>query len=48
MGSCVMLPDNELASLQALNGTLVQVLITHSQPTEAIETTLTALDGTLV
>ena len=36
------------ALLTPLTGTLVQVLVTQSQPTEAIEATLTALNGTLV
>ena len=40
--------DAIATSLSVSNGTLVQVLITHSQPTEAIEATLTALNGTLV
>lgn len=40
--------DAIVPSLSVSNGTLVQVLITHSQPTEAIEATLTALNGTLV
>jgi len=36
------------ASILPLDGALLQVLITHSQPIEAVETSITALDGTLI
>ena len=43
-------PTDEMlaASILPLDGTLLQVLVTHSQPIEAVETSITALDGTLV
>jgi len=43
-------PTDEMlaASILPLDGALLQVLITHSQPIEAVETSITALDGTLI
>ena len=43
-------PTDEMlaASILPLDGTLLQVLVTHSQPIEAVETSITALDGTLI
>lgn len=40
--------DKVSAALTARDGTLLQVLVTHSQPIEAANVTLTALNGTLV
>lgn len=43
-------PTDEMlaTSILPLDGTLLQVLVTHSQPIEAVEASITALDGTLV
>ena len=43
-------PTDEMlaASILPLDGTLLQVLVTHSQPIEAVEASITALDGTLI
>lgn len=40
--------DKVSAALTARDGSLLQVLVTHSQPIEAVNVTLTALNGTLV
>ena len=40
--------DITSVSLTGLNGTLIQVLVTHAQPYEATTVNLTALNGTLV